>query len=126
MTRLLWVFLAGGVGSGVRYLVWLLAGRLLGTTFPWGTLVVNVVGCFLMSIVAYAGAKAVIAPDLRLALATGFLGGLTTYSSFNWDTLSLMQNGPAAAGLVNLGVTVVGCMAAGMAGLAVARAVIGV
>ncbi len=126
MTRLLWVFVAGGVGSAARYLVWLVAGRVFGTAFPWGTLVVNVVGCFLMSIVAYAGAKAAISPDLRLTLATGFLGGLTTYSSFNWDTLSLVQNGPAAVGLVNLGVTVVGCMMAGVAGLAVARVVIGV
>jgi CrcB protein len=125
MARLLWVFVAGGAGSGVRYLVWLAAGRVLGTAYPWGTLIVNVVGCFLMSIVAYAGAKAAISPDLRLTLATGFLGGLTTYSSFNWDTMSLVQSGPAALGVVNFGVTVVGCLAAGMAGLAVARALIG-
>jgi CrcB protein len=122
MVRLLWVCFAGAIGTGVRYVVWLAAGRVLGITFPWGTLIVNVVGCFFMSIVAYAGAKAVISPDLRITLATGFLGGLTTYSAFNWDTLSLVQNGPAAVGLVNLAVTLVSCMIAGIGGLAVARA----
>jgi CrcB protein len=104
--------------------VWLLAGRLLGTEFPWGTLIVNVVGCFLMSIVAYAGAKAVLSPDLRLTLATGFLGGLTTYSAFNWDTLALVQSGPWL-GLVNLVATLVGCLASGALGLALAHAMIG-
>jgi CrcB protein len=112
------------MGTGVRYLVWLLAGRLFGTQFPWGTLIVNVVGCFLMSIVAYAGAKAVLSPDLRLTLATGFLGGLTTYSAFNWDTLALVQSGPGL-GLVNLAVTLVGCLASGALGLALAHAMIG-
>jgi CrcB protein len=125
MTRFLWVCVAGGVGTGARYLVWLAAGRLLGSTFPWGTLIVNVAGCFLMSIVAYAAAKSAITPELRLTLATGFLGGLTTYSSFNWDTMSLVQNGPASLGVINLGATLVGCFAAGAAGLAVARALVG-
>jgi CrcB protein len=123
MPRFLWVCLAGAVGTGARYLVWLWAGRVFGIAFPWGTLIVNVVGCFFMSMVAYAGAKALISPDLRITLATGFLGGLTTYSSFNWDTLSLVQNGPAGAGLANLAATLVGCMLAGIAGLALARAV---
>jgi CrcB protein len=112
------------MGTGVRYLVWLLAGRLLGTEFPWGTLIVNVIGCFLMSIVAYAGAKAVLSPDLRLTLATGFLGGLTTYSAFNWDTLALVQSGPGL-GLINLAATLVGCLASGALGLALAHAMIG-
>lgn len=124
MARLLWVCLAGGIGSGVRYIVWLLAGRLLGTGFPWGTLIVNVIGCFLMSIVAYAGAKAVLSPDLRVMLATGFLGGLTTYSAFNWDTLALVQSGPGL-GLVNLAATLFGCLASGALGLALAHAMIG-
>jgi CrcB protein len=104
--------------------VWVAAGRALGTAFPWGTLIVNVVGCFLMSIVAYAGAKAVLSPDVRLILATGFLGGLTTYSAFNWDTLALVQSTPAT-GLVNLGATLFGCLASGALGLALAHAAIG-
>jgi CrcB protein len=97
----------------------------LGTSFPWGTLAVNVVGCFFMSVVAYAGARLVISPDARLTLATGFLGGLTTYSAFNWETLVLVRDGAWVVGLCNLGVTLVGCMIAGMLGLALARALLG-
>jgi CrcB protein len=125
MTRLLWVCIAGALGTGLRYLSGLAAARLFGTTFPWGTLIVNVVGCFLMSIVAYAGAKLLISPGMRLALATGFMGGLTTYSAFNWETLSYVQDRAWGMGLANLGATLFGCMAAGVLGLVVARAWLG-
>ncbi|HEY8039782.1 MAG TPA: CrcB family protein [Polyangiaceae bacterium] len=125
MARFFWVCLAGAVGTGVRYLVGLGAGRALGTTFPWGTLIVNVVGCFLMAIVAYAGARMVISPGLRVTLATGFMGGLTTYSAFNMETLTAMQERSWSLGALNVGVTLVGCMAAGVAGLTLARAILG-
>jgi CrcB protein len=125
MSRLMWVCLAGAIGTGIRYLVGLGAGRVLGATFPWGTLTVNVIGCFLMSIVAYAGARVVISPDARLILATGFMGGLTTYSAFNWETLAFVRQGEWAMGLISVGVTLFGCMAAGVLGLALARAMLG-
>jgi CrcB protein len=125
MGRFLWVCLAGAVGTGVRYLVGILAPRALGTAFPWATLIVNVVGCFLMSMVAYAGAKLVISPVLRLTLATGFMGGLTTYSAFNWETLAYLQGGAYAVGLLNVGATLACCMASGALGLALARALLG-
>jgi CrcB protein len=125
MARFFWVCLAGAVGTGVRYLVGLAAGRALGAGFPWGTIAVNMVGCFLMSVVASAGAKVVIAPEIRLMLAVGFLGGLTTYSAFNWETLAFVNHGAWGMGLLNVAVTLVGCAAAGVLGLALARAVLG-
>jgi CrcB protein len=125
MARLLWVCLAGALGTGVRYLTALAAARLFGTTFPWGTLVVNVVGCFLMSIVAYAGAKHLVSPGMRTVLATGFMGGLTTYSAFNWDTLAYAQDRAWGTGFLNLGATLVACMVAGVLGLVCARAWLG-
>jgi CrcB protein len=125
MSRLLWVCLAGALGTGIRYLVGLAAERAFGAAFPWGTLLVNLVGCFLMSVVAYAGARLVISPSTRLTLATGFLGGLTTYSAFNWETLARVREGNWGAGLLNVGVTLVGCMTAGVLGLAVARSILG-
>jgi CrcB protein len=125
MSRLLWVCLAGAIGTGVRYLVGLASGRAFGAPFPWGTLIVNVVGCFLMSVAAYAGAKLVISPTTRLTLTTGFMGGLTTYSAFNWETLAMVREDAWGVGLLNVGVMVVGCMAAGVLGLAVARALFG-
>ena len=125
MTRFLWVCLAGAAGTGLRYLVGVAAGRAFGLAFPWGTLAVNVVGCFLMSIVAYAGGKLVITPEVRLTLATGFLGGLTTYSAFNWETLAFVRAGTWAMALVHTGVTLFGCLGAGVAGLALAKAIMG-
>lgn len=125
MARFLWVCLAGAAGTGVRYLVSLLAVKLLGVGFPWGTLAVNVVGCFLMSVVVHAGLRSAISPDLRLTLATGFMGGLTTYSAFNWETMVLVQQRSLGAGLLNFGATVLACLAAGLLGLALARSVFG-
>jgi fluoride exporter len=125
MTRFLWVCLAGAVGTGVRYLVGITASRAFGASFPWGTLAVNVAGCLLMSVVAYAGARLVISPDTRITLATGFMGGLTTYSAFNWETLALIRSGAWGMGLLNLGLTLTACAAAGVLGLALARVMLG-
>jgi len=125
MAMFLWVCLAGAIGTGARYLVQIVAARALGAAFPWGTLMVNIAGCFLMSIVSYAGAKAVVSPGMRTTLATGFLGGLTTYSAFNWDTIALTQSAPHALGLVNLAATLFGCLASGAVGLALAHALFG-
>jgi CrcB protein len=126
LSRLAWVCLAGALGTGVRYLVALLAVNLVGSHFPWGTLGVNVVGCFFMSIVAYAGSKAAISPALRVVLATGFMGGLTTYSAYNWDTLAFFRDGAWTLGTINVVATFAGCLVAGVAGLAVGRCLFGV
>ena len=125
MALLLKVCLAGAIGTGIRYLVGLAAIRLFGATFPWGTLAVNVVGCFFMSIVAYAAARLVISSDARLVLGAGFMGGLTTYSAFNWETIAFLRDGAWGTGLVNVAVMLAACLAAGMLGLALARAVLG-
>ena len=125
MTRFLWVCLAGATGTGLRYLIGMAAGRAFGLGFPWGTLAVNVIGCFSMSVVAYAGAKLVISPDVRLTLATGLLGGLTTYSAFNWETLAFLRAGEWTVGMLHVGITLIGCIGAGAAGLAFARALLG-
>jgi CrcB protein len=125
MARFLWVCFAGAIGTGLRYIVGLAARRVLGSAFPWGTLAVNVIGCFLFSVVAYAGAKRLISPGTWVTLATGFLGGLTTYSAFNGETLAFAREGAWAMGLFNALGTFAGCVAAGLLGLALARAMLG-
>ncbi len=81
----------------------------LGTGFPYGTLIVNVVGCFFIALVSQlALSTTLVSPTLRLTLTTGFMGGLTTYSSFNYETTSLMRERAWAVGLTNLGATLVG------------------
>ncbi len=85
MERFLWICLAGAVGTGARYLTQVWATKTLGLTFPWGTLIVNLVGSFLLALLMQVALTSDrISPTLRLVLATGFLGGFTTYSSFNY------------------------------------------
>ena len=126
MERLLWICLAGAVGTGTRYLVSTWAARTLGVGFPWGTLIVNVAGCFLIAVVMHLALhSAAMSPTLRLTLTSGFMGGLTTYSSFNYETTKLFQDGARTVALANFGVTVIGCFLAGLVGLVVARSLFG-
>lgn len=126
MTRVLLIGLAGALGTICRYLVGIGAGKLLGTAFPYGTLTVNVTGCFLIALVAELAASTTsISPDVRLMLTTGFMGGLTTYSSFNLETTAFLRERDWTMGLVNLGVTLVLCFGAGLGGLVAARKLVG-
>ncbi|WP_041448497.1 fluoride efflux transporter CrcB [Anaeromyxobacter sp. Fw109-5] len=125
MIRLLLVCAGGALGSGARYLVSTWAARALGADFPRGTLIVNVLGSFLLALLlGLAGTREAITPEARLFLGAGVLGGFTTYSSFNYETLALLERGvwPAA---VNVALTVLGCLAAGFAGIVAARALAG-
>jgi len=127
MLRLLLVCAGGALGSGARYLVggWIAAAA--GVTFPVGTLVINAIGSFLISIVMYLGLSAgAIGPDVRVFLAVGILGGFTTYSSFNYETLALVERGAWPLAAAYLAATLLGCLAAGVLGLATARAIAGI
>lgn len=124
--RLLWVCLAGAIGTGMRHLVGVWAGNRFGVSFPFGTLIVNLAGSFLIGLVsAIALAVASFPPTLRLVITTGFLGGFTTYSSFNHETMRLFEEGARAYAALNLGITVVGSLIAGLLGLALGRALAG-
>jgi len=122
MERLLWVCLGSAIGGGLRYAVSELALRTLGAGFPYGTLAVNVVGSFAIAVVIQLSHGAgQIGPELRLFLATGVMGGFTTYSAFNFEMLQLVRDGHWHLALAN-GVATVGvCLAAGVAGLWLGR-----
>ncbi|HTS79078.1 MAG TPA: fluoride efflux transporter CrcB [Myxococcaceae bacterium] len=126
MTRVVLVAVGGALGSVARYGVGAAAARLLGPAFPWGTLMVNVSGSFLIALVMHlALAGTAISVELRIFLTTGIMGGFTTYSSFNYETLALLnQRAYGLAGL-NLAATVLGCLLAGVLGLATGRAWVG-
>jgi CrcB protein len=126
MERLLWVCLGGAAGSGARYLVtgWVI--ERLGTSLPYGTLCVNMVGSFLLgAIMQIALATDWISPTAQLALTVGVLGGFTTYSTFNYETIASLQQGAWLLAGVNALMTVVGCLVAGLLGQAAARALVG-
>jgi len=122
MVRTLLIAAAGALGTLTRYGIGLWAGRTLGAAFPYGTLIVNVVGCFLIALIAeLALSTAWISPTLRLTLTTGFMGGLTTYSSFNLETTNLLRERGLGEGLANVGITLACCFVAGLLGVALAR-----
>jgi fluoride exporter len=86
MERFFWICLAGAAGTGARYLVALWAAHRLGSAFPYGTLIVNLVGCFAIAAVMHAALALSWSPTIRSAIRIGFIGGLTIYSSFNYET----------------------------------------
>ena len=126
MKEFVFVCLAGAAGTGARFALSSGIGMLLGTQFPYGTIVDNVVGSFLISAIAYASSAAdVIGPTARLVLTTGFLGGFTTYSAFNHETVVSLQQEQWMRASANVGVTLLSCLAAGFAGVAAARRLLG-
>jgi CrcB protein len=127
MGRLAWVCLGSALGGGARYLLSLAALRWLGPSFPYGTLAVNVVGSFAVGLLMHVALEtAVVPPGVRIFLATGVLGGLTTYSTFNYETLILATEGEWQLAALNLAATVLGCLVAGVLGIVSGRALVDV
>jgi fluoride exporter len=118
MARFLWICLGGAAGTGARYLLsgWLL--RAAGPGFPWGTLAVNVIGSFLLGLIMQIALTTdLISPTLRLGLTTGVMGGFTTYSTFNYETLQYLQQSEWLAAFTNVAATLIACLAAGVLGV---------
>lgn len=116
------VFVGGGIGSVFRYL---LAGwiyKIIGTDFPYGTLVVNVIGCFVIGFfMTMAEDRFLISPSFRIFFAVGLLGGFTTFSTFNFETLELLKDGAFAMGLLNIGASIMLGLAAAWIGALIGR-----
>lgn len=125
MERFLWICLAGAFGTGARYLIALWAAQRLGSAFPYGTLILNLSGCFAIAALMHAALILGWPPTVRAAATIGFIGGFTTYSSFNYETMRLFEEGAPATAFVNLSVTVIGGFMAGWLGLIAAREVLG-
>lgn len=125
MERLFCVCLAGAAGSGTRYLIALWAAQRLGSSFPYGTLIVNLVGCFAIAAVMHAALTLSWSPTVRSAIAIGFIGGFTTYSSFNYETTRLLEEGAHGPAALNALATIVGSLAAGWLGSMFARQLLG-
>ncbi|KCV82756.1 camphor resistance protein CrcB [Actibacterium atlanticum] len=123
MAVLAQVALGGAIGASGRYMTGVLATRIMGHGFPWGTLTVNVVGSFVM------GALAVVLAlkfDNRFApfLMTGVLGGFTTFSAFSLDAVTLFERGQVATAALYVITSVTLSVLALIAGLALARGVL--
>lgn len=126
MARWFWVCFGSAVGGGARYLLSGWASNALGSSFPYGTLAVNVIGSFLLGGLMVAGVEtALMPPIVGLALTTGVMGGFTTYSTFSYETMQYLQDGAWGIATVNVLVTVVICLGACFLGWAAGRALVG-
>ena len=120
------IFLGGGIGAALRHGVNLLSAQWLGVTFPWGTLLVNVTGSFIIgALAAYFAFRgdAVWSQPLRLFLTTGILGGYTTFSAFSLDFALLFERGEMAQAVAYVLASVGLSLAAVFLGLFLMRSV---
>ena len=113
-TATLWIALGGAIGSVARYWLAILVARLAGGTFPWGTLLINILGSF---VIAYFGTLTMpegprpASVDMRLFVMVGLCGGFTTFSSFSFQTIELLRGGESARALAYIVGSVALCLA---------------
>ena len=123
LKQLLLVAAGGATGAACRHLVGIACMRLFGAGFPWGTFAVNVLGSFAMGVLVELLARRFnMSMELRLLLATGFLGGFTTFSSFSLDAVGLFERGATMAAFAYVVGSVLIGITALFAGLALVRA----
>lgn len=125
MQGFLIVFIGAGLGGSLRYAVNLVGPRWFGLEFPWGTLIINVLGSTVMGVIAAWFATRASAPwsgDGRLFAMTGILGGFTTFSAFSLDAVTLWERGSPAAAAAYVTASVAVSIAGLLGGLAIVRA----
>lgn len=123
MSRIfLLIGLGGFIGSVCRYYSQQLAARFFLSTFPYGTLAVNIIGCFLVGLIfGFADKGNVLSPEWRMFLATGFCGGFTTFSTFSYESTQLINNGEYLYLALYISASVIIGVFATFAGIALTR-----
>jgi CrcB protein len=118
MWNLIIVFIGGGIGTAARYLVSGWVYQLAGSSFPYGTFVENVVGCFLIGLsMAALDERFLLNPTLRIFLTIGILGGFTTFSTFSYETIAMLKDAEYFTAFVNVGSTLITCLGATYLGM---------
>lgn len=116
------IALGGAGGAVLRYWTATAVYSVLGRGFPWGTLVVNVLGSFVMGFLSIVLIERMsLGPEWRAAILVGFLGAFTTFSTFSMETLSLLEEGAVIRALLNMFVSVLLCVAAAGVGVIIGR-----
>ena len=123
MTKIILVLLGGAFGTGVRYFFSsFIYSRIQEPTFPYANLVINVTGSFLIGVLAELfEARLLISPTARVALLTGVLGGYTTFSSFTFETVTLLRDGEFGLATLNVSSSVILGLAAVCIGMKLAQ-----
>jgi CrcB protein len=115
---LLLIAIGGAIGSVVRYIMGRAVQGLSGSGFPVGTLAVNIVGCFLIGVFVRFLLNSQTSPELRALLVVGFCGGFTTFSTFSYEAVGLIEGGDYARATTYVVASVVTCILATFAGMA--------
>jgi CrcB protein len=122
MKELIYVFIGGGLGSLVRFLLGKWVNAFHNSTFPFGTFIINIIACFVLGfIIGLADHKQLLSPATRLFWAVGFCGGFSTFSAFTSESLSLIQQGQNSTMLLYVLLSVIVCLTATFGGLFIAE-----
>jgi CrcB protein len=117
------ISIAAILGANLRYLISRLAVKEFGPVFPYGTLIINIVGSFIVGLfVIWTTERVLIDPRWRLLVVVGFCGSFTTFSSYAFESMALFEQGQWALMLANVFANNILCLAGALAGMAVARA----
>ncbi len=120
--QMIYIGIFGGLGCVARFLASSWTYQLLGRSLPYGTLLVNVVGSFLLALLMALGLRSsLLSAELRMGLAVGFMGGFTTFSTFSYETLRLLEEGSVWQAGANVLLNVFLCLGFAWLGLLVAR-----
>ncbi len=113
--------LTGALGALARYLLGRFVAERIGSSFPVGTLLINVTGAFVIGVLFALSARKLLSPALYVILATGFLGGYTTFSTMSWESVQLIRGGSTRGSILYLGSNVVIGFAGAAVGLLIGR-----
>ena len=113
MLNVVLVFIGGGVGAMARYWMSGAVYKFTSGSFPYGTITVNFIGCFIIGLLmAGFEERFLVNPSLRIFLTIGILGGFTTFSSFSYETIALMRDGEILFALLNVIMSILTCLGA--------------
>ena len=120
--QLIYIGIFGGLGCVARFLASDWTYQLLGRSLPYGTLMVNIVGSFLLGLLMVFGLRTtLLSPELRVGLSVGFMGGFTTFSTFSYETLKLLEEGSVWQAGANILLNIGFCLLFALFGVLVAR-----
>lgn len=120
--QLFYIGIFGGLGCVARFWVSGWTHQLCGRSLPYGTLLVNIVGSFLLGLLLTSGLRStLLSPELRIGLSVGFLGGFTTFSSFSYETIRLLEEGSLWQAGANILLNLLLCLLAALFGLLIAK-----
>lgn len=126
MLQIIWIAVAGAMGAVCRWGISRAGYALLGGGFAWGTLIVNATGCFLLGFLMHFGLISdKLSAEARTAIAVGFLGSLTTFSTFSYETINYLEDGSWTLAFVNISTNLVIGLGATLAGLTLSRTLFG-